>query len=390
MVTRIYLAAIISIGVAASARAQTVMWTQEAVSGPSPRSEFGMAFDSGRGVAVLFGGTVASNPSMSNGETWEWSGGAGGGGAGWTPRPVSGPSARYGHAMVFDSTHGVTVLFGGYGGGAYSGETWEWDGSAWVHKSPLGSPSPRSGHAMAFDSARTRVVLFGGQNVTDNNSYYGDTWEGTGAGWGNRGVGGPSPRVGHTMAYDPVRHVTVLFGGSRIINIEGQVLYGDTWEWNGTAWTQRAAPGPSARTGATMVYDAGRGVTVLFGGYAGAYVNDTWEWDGSAWTQRAVSGPPPRFEQGMVYDTAHTEPVLFGGRSNNFLGDTWVLGRACGSADFNGDGDIGTDADIEAFFACLSGTCCPTCGSADFNGDGDVGTDADIESFFRVLAGGQC
>ncbi len=61
-----------------------------------------------------------------------------------------------------------------------------------------------------------------------------------------------------------------------------------------------------------------------------------------------------------------------------------------GGADFDGDGDIGTDADIEAFFACLAGACCPTCGSADFNGDGDTGTDADIESFFRVLAGGAC
>jgi YVTN family beta-propeller protein len=62
----------------------------------------------------------------------------------------------------------------------------------------------------------------------------------------------------------------------------------------------------------------------------------------------------------------------------------------CGSADFNNDGDVGTDADIEAFFACLSGNCCANCGSADFNADGDVGTDADIEAFFRVLAGGHC
>jgi hypothetical protein len=62
----------------------------------------------------------------------------------------------------------------------------------------------------------------------------------------------------------------------------------------------------------------------------------------------------------------------------------------CGSADFNGDGDTGTDADIEAFFACLAGSCCATCGSADFNGDGDTGTDSDIEAFFRVLAGGNC
>jgi len=69
--------------------------------------------------------------------------------------------------------------------------------------------------------------------------------------------------------------------------------------------------------------------------------------------------------------------------------DSVTLGRCC-SADFDGDGDTGTDADIEAFFACLAGNCCATCGTADFDGDGDAGTDADIESFFRVLAGGSC
>jgi hypothetical protein len=66
-----------------------------------------------------------------------------------------------------------------------------------------------------------------------------------------------------------------------------------------------------------------------------------------------------------------------------------VIG-GCGSADFDGDGDLGTDADIEAFFACLGGSCCAACGSPDFDGDGDIGTDADIEAFFRVLGGGNC
>jgi uncharacterized membrane protein len=66
-----------------------------------------------------------------------------------------------------------------------------------------------------------------------------------------------------------------------------------------------------------------------------------------------------------------------------------VLVPAC-SADFNHDGDLGTDADIGSFFACLAGNCCTSCSSADFNGDGDVGTDSDIEAFFRVLGGGSC
>ncbi|HYE62057.1 MAG TPA: hypothetical protein VD997_08670 [Phycisphaerales bacterium] len=67
-------------------------------------------------------------------------------------------------------------------------------------------------------------------------------------------------------------------------------------------------------------------------------------------------------------------------------------GNGCGTSDFNGDGDFGTDQDIEAFFACIGGNCCPTCfpGGSDFNGDGDAGTDQDIESFFRVLGGGNC
>jgi hypothetical protein len=36
------------------------------------------------------------------------------------------------------------------------------------------------------------------------------------------------------------------------------------------------------------------------------------------------------------------------------------------------------------------GEATPSCGTADFDGDGDIGTDADIEAFFRVLAGGAC
>jgi hypothetical protein len=74
------------------------------------------------------------------------------------------------------------------------------------------------------------------------------------------------------------------------------------------------------------------------------------------------------------------------------FGAAVVPGAPCGSADFNCDRDSGTDADIEAFFACLAGNCppAPCTSSADFNGDGDVGTDADIEAFFRVLGGGAC
>jgi hypothetical protein len=62
-----------------------------------------------------------------------------------------------------------------------------------------------------------------------------------------------------------------------------------------------------------------------------------------------------------------------------------------------------TAADNGAAFDCaVTNACGPArsdpaglavtggCGSADFDGDGDTATDADIEAFFRVLAGGSC
>jgi len=82
-----------------------------------------------------------------------------------------------------------------------------------------------------------------------------------------------------------------------------------------------------------------------------------------------------------------------GGGIDPFDVMAWVPpGPSCGTSDFNGDEDFGTDQDVEAFFACIAGNCCATCfaGGADFNGDGDTGTDQDIEAFFRVLAGGNC
>src|SRR5436309_145576 len=93
-----------------------------------------------------------------------------------------------------------------------------------------------------------------------------------------------SPRDRHAMAYDSARGRVVLFGGSGL---------GDTWEWDGTSWTQRASSGPPPRYKHAMAYDSARGRVVLFGGdgAAGPYLADTWEWDGTAWTQRSPSGP---------------------------------------------------------------------------------------------------
>src|SRR5262249_54477939 len=62
------------------------------------------------------------------------------------------------HAMAYDTQRRRTVLFGGGG----LGDTWEWDGSAWLQRTPPRSPSGRSGEALAHDEALGRIVLCGG------------------------------------------------------------------------------------------------------------------------------------------------------------------------------------------------------------------------------------
>jgi len=118
--------------------------------------------------------------------------------------------------------------------------------------------------------------------------------------------------------------------------------------------------------------------------------------------------PAGTYYVGMAFGGAQTSPLgrwhlrdVNGDNGFNYAVSALVTntdcgapcpGNACGNQDFNGDGDFGTDQDIEAFFACLGGNCCATCfcQGSDFNGDGDFGTDQDIEAFFRVLGGGNC
>jgi hypothetical protein len=358
-----------------AAQAQQLVWTQKNVSGPPASTYPNMAFDSARGVTVL---TLTDNQAC---QTWEWNGAA------WAQRVVS-PSPPYGGVMVYDSGRGVTVL--------YIGQTWEWNGTAWTRQLVSGPPISGS-FLMAYDAARGVTVAFNG---AVNASPAAQTWEWNGTAWTRQMVTQPPPRYWGGMAYDAGRHVTVLFGGHSPFGTN----YGDTWEWDGTAWQSPSGGSEALATGyPAMAYDSTRNVSVIFGignaNGANGLGDQTWERNGTSnnWTQRFISGPSPRRDHAMAYDSIRGKIVLFGGMAGRPVGgaangETWILGRPCGSADFNCDGDTGTDADIEAFFACIAGACpaAPCLGTADFNGDGDVGTDADIEAFFRVLAGGSC
>ena len=281
---------------------------------PPVNSNPSLVFDSARGVALQ----TRHSPSGQL-ITWELQG------ADWVRKVIPGPNVGL-PCAAFDTDRGVTVLFGGTSGPGpvLTNETWEYDGVAWQQRFPAMSPPVREWCGMAYDANRQVMVLFGGYGAA---GFFGtsDTWEYDGANWvevplsfGNR----PSGRGEPAMTYDSGRQEVVLFGG-RFLN----TVYSDTWTYDGNKWTMKIPGGsPSARASAGLVFDPGLGKTILFGGGSPVQTfGDTWEWNGAAWTQRFPASSPPARRCKAVYDTVRQQVLVHGGNfGSGGYNDTWV------------------------------------------------------------------
>ncbi len=140
----------------------------------------------------------------------------------------------------------------------------------WSTLSPPVNPPALAFACAVYDSDSKTVVLFGG--VKPDGALSSDTWVWNGSTWTDypgSEVQAPPAREMAAMAFDAKLHQLILFGGK---GAGGQLL-GDTWAWNGASWYDESGrttgPGPSARAGAAMAYDAA-GDLVLFGGTGGA------------------------------------------------------------------------------------------------------------------------
>jgi hypothetical protein len=100
-------------------------WTDRTPAGSSPvnASNGAMVYDDSRGKVFLHGGFAGSEPQI----TWEWDGVTGT----WTPVATAGdqPGGRMHHGMAYDTQRRKAVVFGGQMGG-WLGDTWEWDAGA--------------------------------------------------------------------------------------------------------------------------------------------------------------------------------------------------------------------------------------------------------------------
>ena len=159
---------------------------------------------------------------------------------------------------------------------------------------------------------------------------------------------GPVARWDAAMVYDSDRRVSVLFGG-QLYSPSAPVLTNDTWEFDGTNWTQRfPATSPLARSQSQMVYDSHRHKTVLFGGMtngpsSSGYPLDTWEWDGTNWAKITTPHTPDFAAQSgytfaNCFDSLRNEMLVFGDAPGSvsqlwgYDGTDWTLKSPSGSA----------------------------------------------------------
>ena len=131
-----------------------------------------MAYDSGRGRTIMFGGATGSGAAQDLSDTWEWDG------TDWTRiNTKNSPKPRRNPMLTYHLTGGKALLFGGGTGSSgppFFGDTWTYDGRDWTQLSPKNSPTARWGGAFTpllvvwalnYMSWREAFVLFGSIGV---------------------------------------------------------------------------------------------------------------------------------------------------------------------------------------------------------------------------------
>jgi hypothetical protein len=291
---------------------------------PGQRLGARMAYDPNTKTVILFGGNDLTTGLLN--ETWSWNGTT------WTQlHPAHAPSARFAPGLACDAAENKLVLFGGYGAAAVpQGDTWTWDGTDWTQQLTAVGPSPRFWPGMAYDPDTSSVVLFGGTTPYEN-VVLNDTWTWSAAGWSLHTPTNSPPGRGYMdLAYSPVSHKMVLFGGVSFAPVApATVRDGLTWEWDGTNWSSRQiTPGPGPRFYNSSALNKASGNIVLQGGlnFGDPPFGETWIWNGSTWSQAATPAPGKRANASLALDTRRKEMVLFGGLSilDSYLADTWT------------------------------------------------------------------
>lgn len=241
-----------------------------------------MAYDAASGQIILLVSQILSGGRVDN-QMWTWDGTT------WQQvHPATMPEV-VGASMVYDAVRQQIVLFGGgIPNGhvvTYVNTTWTWDGSVWRQRTPATVPAPRANAALAYDSARQQVVLYGGvgQGLPLN-----DLWTWDGSTWQQRHPAQmPPERQQGYLVYNEAVQQAILFAG---LSWDGTQPLGDTWAWNGTAWTQVGSQGAPAAAVESAAYDPDQQAIVVYAEQGNSKatppvppVSQTWIWKENSW-----------------------------------------------------------------------------------------------------------
>jgi hypothetical protein len=338
--------------------AGTGAWTQlKPTSAPGARHDSALIWDSKRNRAVLFGGMQkpqADVDGIPQNDVWEWDPAK----ANWTLRTSKGkqPTARWGHAMAYDPGRGMAVLAGGedLDTNLELADLWDWDpnSATWTQRLDGSEPNlPAARMYASLVTAQNRLDLLAGltlDQASGEEAASRELWEldPASATFTNRSViqNGPSPRAGHSIAFCPATGKTYVFGGQRLDTSAlldyTSALFDDLWEWDGTSWTEvQADVRPPARASAAIAYDPYRKSLVIFAGCSSALsfsdttkcFQDTWEWQSSTrkWTQLLPATSPDYLNLNgqsppqMVTDSGRGKLLLFGVAASNNSTAVW-------------------------------------------------------------------
>ncbi|HSI04890.1 MAG TPA: kelch repeat-containing protein, partial [Myxococcota bacterium] len=195
---------------------------------------------------------------------------------------------------------------------------------------PGGTPGALYAASLVYDSGADALVLFGGKNDGStclgaaNGGNCGNTFRlnlSTPSHWSMVASTGPSPRMGAAAVYVPTTGTILLHGG------RGAGSLNDTWEWSGTAWTQRTTVGP-ASVHHSLVFDRLRERVLMVG--CTATVLRAWNDGTSTWDPVPTSGGTlPCFAAdfplfGAAYDEDADKVIAFG------VGTEYVIDLATG------------------------------------------------------------
>lgn len=293
---------------------------------PGARYETRMVYDESIQRIVLFGGVTnldsGTRLTYDLGDTWEWNGQR------WVQRFLDAhPSNRSGHVMVYDSTRGRVLLFGGkQGATTYLNDTWSYKNGQWTQLTPATSPSVRVLAGGAYDRARDRFVLFGGTTIdsagTTSTALH-DTWEFDGTNWTRIAETGPEIAK-PLLEYDRKNNLIVMLGIDSTLTTHMFTYDGKTQTWT----EQHPTTLPPCVNEGELTYDTNRDIVMYTGGSCGltsSTIDEPYEWDGSNWKKIDVISPAPRLiGAGYAYDQQRQLAVLFGGFSATNVATTYL------------------------------------------------------------------